>query len=173
MQAAPTKYSYWVVEGRLLAGEYPLEELRALVDAGVTAFVDLTRAGESSRRGDLPLYAEQLREIAGDEARHLHFPIPDMRVPEERLTAEILDAIDGELEAGGVVYVHCRAGVGRTGTIIGCWLARHGERGDAALERLADLWEGTALAMHFPRTPENDLQHEYVRDWGLWSGEHV
>ena len=169
----PTEYSYWVVEGRLLAGEYPLGELRALVDAGVTAFVDLTRAGESSRRGDLPPYAEQLREIAGDEARHLHFPIPDMRVPEERLTAEILDAIDGELEAGGVVYVHCRAGVGRTGTIIGCWLARHGERGDAALERLEDLWEGTALAMHFPRTPENDLQHEYVRDWGLWSGGYV
>ena len=169
----PIEYSYWVAEGRLLAGEYPLEHLEALLDAGVTAFVDLTRAGESSRRGDLPPYGERLERLAAGAARRLPFPIPDMRVPEESRTAEILDAIDAELEAGGLVYVHCRAGVGRTGTIAGCWLARHGERGDAALERLAELWEGTALSVHFPRTPENDLQHEYVRDWGLWSGGYV
>ena len=161
------------MEGRLLAGEYPLEHLQDLLDAGVTAFVDLTRPGESSRRGDLPPYRGQLERLAGGAVRHLAFPIPDMRVPGESRTAEILDAIDAELEAGGLAYVHCRAGVGRTGTIVGCWLARHGERGDAALERLAALWEGTALSVHFPRTPENDLQHEYVRDWGLWSGGYV
>ena len=170
---APIKYAYWVEEGRLLAGEYPLEHLQALLDAGVTAFIDLTRPGESSRRGDLPPYREQLEQLADSAARHLPFPIPDMRVPSEARTAEILDAIDAELSAGGIPYVHCRAGVGRTGTIIGCWLARHGERGDAALERLAALWEGTALSEHFPRTPENDLQHEYVRDWGLWSRGYI
>ena len=169
----PIKYAYWVEEGRLLAGEYPLEHLQALLAAGVTAFIDLTRPGESSRRGDLQPYHEQLSELANGTARHLPFPIPDMRVPAEAQTAEILDAIDAELATGGTVYVHCRAGVGRTGTIIGCWLARHGEQGDAALTRLATLWQGTALSTHFPRTPENDLQHEYVRDWGLWSGGYV
>ena len=169
----PIEYAYWVEEGRLLAGEYPLVHLPALLDAGVTVFIDLTRPGESSRSGDLQPYAERLAGLANGAARHLPFSIPDMRVPAEAQTAEILDAIDAELSAGGTVYVHCRAGVGRTGTIIGCWLARHGEQGDAALDHLAALWSGTALAQHFPRTPENDLQHEYVRDWGLWSGGYV
>ncbi len=28
--------------------------------------------------------------------------------------------------ANGAVYVHCWGGVGRTGTVVGCWLLRHG-----------------------------------------------
>ena len=32
---------------------------------------------------------------------------------------------DRQLAAGLGVYVHCWAGVGRTGTVVGCWLIRH------------------------------------------------
>ena len=49
----PIANSYWVVPGRLLAGEYPgatlrrptLENLHGLLDAGVTYFIDLTERG--------------------------------------------------------------------------------------------------------------------------------
>ena len=48
-----------------------------------------------------------------------------------------LDAIDAELGAGGIVYVHCWAGCGRTGVIVGCWLVRHGLDPRNALARIA------------------------------------
>ena len=35
--------------------------------------------------------------------------------------------------AGRRVYVHCRAGIGRTGTVIGCYLAEQGLDGPAAV----------------------------------------
>src|SRR5262245_49849814 len=52
--ALPFPNSYWVVPGRLLAGEHPegvssadtLERLQALLDAGISCFVDLTMPEE-------------------------------------------------------------------------------------------------------------------------------
>ena len=38
----------------------------------------------------------------------------------------ILDDVDAALADGGAVYVHCWGGIGRTGTVVGCWLVRHG-----------------------------------------------
>ena len=35
------------------------------------------------------------------------------------------------------VYVHCWGGIGRTGTVVGCWLVRHGMTGDEALAEFA------------------------------------
>ena len=43
----PHNECYWVLPGRLLAGPYPEIHLRALLDAGVDCFIDLTRGGES------------------------------------------------------------------------------------------------------------------------------
>ena len=69
-----------------------------------------------------------------------------------------MDACDGVGE--GVVAVHCRAGLGRTGTLIGLWLMRH--RGFAAREAIAWLRivrPGSAPAQrpapppHSPRFP--------------------
>ena len=50
----------------------------------------------------------------------------------------ILDAIDVELDAGGLVYVHCWAGCGRTGVVVGSWLVRHGADPNDALRRIAE-----------------------------------
>jgi hypothetical protein len=52
--------------------------------------------------------------------------IRDMDVPSREEMAGLLDRIDNAIVAGRTVYVHCRGGLGRTGTVAGCWLARHG-----------------------------------------------
>ena len=50
--ARPIEHCYWVVPGKVLAGEYPrdltaaVSKLARLTDAGVTAFIDLTEDGE-------------------------------------------------------------------------------------------------------------------------------
>lgn len=160
----PIENCYWVVPGQLLAGEYPrnLDEassrvkLAQLTDAGVAAFIDLTEADDH-----LEPYEQLL-----DGASHERFAIRDVSVPASpELTRDALDAIDGHLAAGRTVYVHCWGGVGRTGTIIGCWLARrYGEPGDAALERLQDLWRENPKS-RWRCSPETEAQREYVRGW--------
>ena len=161
----PIDMCYWVVPGKLLAGEYPrnldapssIEKLARLTDAGVSAFIDLTEAG-----GPLKPYAYLLNGPS-----HERFGIKDQSVPAtDELTKQALDAIDRHLEAGETVYVHCWGGVGRTGTIIGCWLSRHHEPGQAALDKLKELWKKNPKRHRRPRSPENDLQDDYILTWG-------
>ena len=79
--------------------------------------------------------------------------------------AELDHLIDRHIEEGRTVYVHCFGGVGRTGTIVGCWFVRHGRSGDEALERLAELWRDCPKSSRHPRSPQMPEQLDYVRNW--------
>jgi protein-tyrosine phosphatase len=74
----------------------------------------------------------------------------------------ILDDIDEARETGATVYVHCWGGVGRTGTVIGCWLVRHGLDGGDAIERIAELRREIPGARPSPETPG---QIALVKNW--------
>jgi Polymorphic toxin system, DSP-PTPase phosphatase len=97
----------------LRSGPYP--EPSQLAD-GTTLFVDLTE------EGSLDPYAQLLPE----GVRHVRMAIPDFGVPTEQEMIAILDLIDAALSDGEEVYVHCRMGIGRTRTVIGCHRRRHG-----------------------------------------------
>jgi ADP-ribosylglycohydrolase len=79
----------------------------------------------------------------------------------------ILDAIDSALDTGQTVYVHCWGGVGRTGTVIGCWLVRHGRSGQAALREVATLYSAMSEAKRrrHPRSPETESQRRMIAHW--------
>ena len=140
--------AYWVRPGRLLAGPYP-RQVDRLREAGVTLFLDLTEEGEYG----LPPYATLL----DGATRAVRQAVPDFSCPAPERMTEILDLLDAELAAGSVVYVHCYGGVGRTGTVVGCWLVRHGATGEEALEEIARLRGGPA--------PETAEQRELILSW--------
>jgi hypothetical protein len=148
----PTGRSYWVVENRFAAGAYPgkkgrrelervPEVVEQLLDAGLDRFVNLTQDYPGGTDGHLTHYDSDVEPHAEVD----RYAIRDVYIPTDEFMVEILDAIDDDLAGGHNVYVHCWGGVGRTGTVVGCWLIRHGyATADDVLEMISDLRIGDA-----------------------------
>lgn len=161
MSDRPFPETYWVKPEQLLVGPYPgatvqkraKENLANYLAAGVTYFLDLTEAAE------LPPY----KPLLLGKARYKRCPIPDFDLPSTRTMRRILDLIDYRLLRGELVYLHCRAGLGRTGTVVGCYLVRHGLSGREALREIWRLRQETT----FPRSPspETAAQRRFVLKW--------
>jgi len=165
----PYPNTYWVVPGRFLAGENPevnddqtLEEnLSALLATGIRTFIDLTEEHE------LNGYAVTLRCLAeerGLEVTYLRIPIPDRSVPSAWTLRCILDLIDRSMADQRPAFVHCFAGIGRTGTVVGCHLRRH-QRAVAkdVMTRIAELRQAMPIALEIsPHAPD---QVQMVEGW--------
>src|SRR5581483_10910316 len=167
----PLRHCYWVVPGLLLAGEHPggatrdktKDRLKKLLGAGIECFVDLTKPTELPRYDTLlPFYVEYTRKAIKDHS------LPASR---EQMV-EILEHVGKSMRAGRPVYVHCRAGIGRTGTVMGCFLVERGLAGDGALDELNRLWQQSKRSRTWALIPETEAQANFVREWqpGLGGG---
>jgi hypothetical protein len=160
----PLPNTYWVIRGRLLAGEHPAgidtaasrARLARLHAAGVDTFIDLTEKGE------MPAY----RQLLPRGTHYLRVGIVDTRVPNNiAQTRELLADIRHALDGGRCVYIHCRAGIGRTGLIVGCFLADQEGSGAAAIKLLNRLWRQSERAHTWPTVPQTAEQADYIRHW--------
>ncbi len=163
MTPLPPFQSYWVKETRWLAGIHPCKYpdmtrsvLNSLAELKIDVFIDVSA-------GEKPSYIEHLKP--GIECHA--FPIPSMGVPvHPGHMRRILDQIDKVLKNNRSLYLHCRSGRGRTGTVIGCWLVRHGLTGEAALDQLREVWSHSRAARNGEQIPETLEQETYIREWG-------
>ncbi len=164
----PFPESYWVIPGKFLAGEYPYskseeegrKKLGQLLQSGIRAFVDLTMPGD-----EIP-YSNELIKLSdkmGIHVEHRHFAIPDMDVPEITTMKAILNWIEEQIVKGNPIYLHCYGGIGRTGTVVGCYLVRQGVQGQEALERISYLRRDTSSWWYV--VPETWLQKDYILKW--------
>lgn len=173
LPARPFERCYWVVPGKLLAGYYPGDlnaraataKLTGLLDAGIRCVIALTGADERGRKGR-PFAPYEPALVALAEARRLQVvverhPIRDMDVPTPAEMRRTLDAIDAQIAAGRPVYVHCWGGYGRTGTVVGCWLARHGLAGGESVGRHIDELRGGMRG----ESPQTDTQRAMITAW--------
>lgn len=174
----PFLRSYWAVPGQLLAGCYPGDldptqrdaKLRGLLTAGVTLIVNLMEETETDHSGNpFEDYSDHLTEIARTESKSIRiarFAIHDQSVPTAAHMRVILQAIDEEISHGGIVYVHCWGGKGRTATVVGCHLLDHGrETPGSVLERLRELT--SHASKFFWPTPQTTEQCEFINSWNV------
>lgn len=184
MASKAIKNSYWVVPGGIMAGPFPGSyedfnaklRLRSLFDEGIRAFINLQEEGEMavSDKGYNENYADIFRiflknsnepEIVGGLVRR--FSIPDKTVPSVELMKKILNEIDDLHSKNIPVYIHCWGGLGRTATVVGCWLMRHGiaER-STVLDEIFNLRRiGVDQAYLGLKSPETDEQERFILAW--------
>ena len=131
----------WVIPNRLAGSARPLhpDAIEAFSRRGAAAIVSLTEE---------PLPAELVRQ-AGLEC--VHMPVVDFTAPTLAQIEEVIAAIDGFLEQGRPVAVHCAGGMGRTGTILACYLVRQGR---SAADAIASI---RAQRPRSIETPEQEI----------------
>jgi hypothetical protein len=164
----PHDNCYWLLPGRIIAGEYPRSfddrssraKLAAILGVGVRRFVDLTQEDELAPYDRL-LHSEAA--VLGATAYYQRYAIRDYGVPTVLRMRAILEAIDAAQD--GVVYMHCWGGVGRTGTVAGCLLVEAGYKAEEAIAILARKWTVVAKRDRHPHTPESPEQFEFIRAW--------
>ena len=172
----PFDRSYWVIPGRLLMGYVPVkpepsrtrEKVRELLEQGIRTFINLMYDNETNYDGvPIPGYEQELQAEAqamGVMAQHHRLSIEDLTAPTAEHMKQVIDQIDESLNAGLPVYVHCWGGRGRTGTVAGCYLARHGYASGQRAQDFVQHLRRTDAKAH-TASPETQEQRTMVREW--------
>jgi atypical dual specificity phosphatase len=138
----------WLEEDRLAASRYPRSDsaLQELARSGVALLVNLHERSHPAET------------LARHGLRELHLPVPDFTPPTLEQLAHGVAAIEQALADGQKVAVHCGAGLGRTGTLLACYLVSQGLGSDEAIARVRSVRPGSV------ETPQQEAAvRAYVR----------
>lgn len=142
---------HWILPRRVAGAGRPGlfapldEDLRWLEKAGIVHVVSLTE--------------EALNAPESTRLRFHHFPIPDMGIPTPRAAEALCRRVLAAVGRGEPVLLHCRAGLGRTGTMLACCLVSDGVPPRQAIERLRRISQHYIQSQAQERFVEHYAQH--------------
>jgi protein tyrosine/serine phosphatase len=108
--------NFGVVGEHLMRGAEPSSTgIKALSEAGVKLVIDLRETGAGTE------LEKQLAQKAG--MKYINIPFPPLSAPKPEQVQMVLRLI--EQNHSQTVFVHCRRGKDRTGTVIACYRVQH------------------------------------------------
>ena len=162
--------NFQVVDDTVWRGSHPKEDtFRDLAQRGVTTVIDL-RAEEN-------LHVDE-KLLSNLGITRFNIPMRDGQAPTEAQVDQFLSIIEN---SKGKVYVHCMAGVGRTGAMVGAYLVATGQEspagalkrnlsvGPPSLEQLAFVAELTATEADKPNPVVTGLSRVLDAPRRIWS----
>jgi atypical dual specificity phosphatase len=140
---ATLKRVTWLDDESLGACRYPRDErsLKELADHGVKVLINLHERAHPDHR------------LARHGLTEVHLPVPDFTSPTPGQLEQGVRAIERAIADGQRVVVHCGAGLGRTGTLLACYLVSRGFGPDEAIARIRAARPGSV---------ETEQQHAAV-----------
>ncbi len=124
---------FWVIRGELAGSERPTHksELELIIAQGIKTIVSLTED---------PLDLNLVESFNIDTH---HFPIKDLTAPDVKQINSFIKLVKKQLENNKPVLVHCLGGVGRTGTMLACYLVHLGYMPKDAIRRVRQIQPGS------------------------------
>jgi predicted protein tyrosine phosphatase len=120
------------------------DDIKAIADWKPHAMLSLMEEHEFIAAG-APVHL-LAAELAGHKVEWLHLPIVDMMPPDHRFETAWVEAwprLDRTLQAGGRVFIHCYAGLGRTGTVASLILMQYGISARDAIRQVREARPGS------------------------------
>jgi tyrosine-protein phosphatase SIW14 len=105
------------VNDEVYRGAQPTElGFKSLARLGIKTVIDLRQIGEHSQ-------ADEEKAVQGNGMRYVSVPMKGMSTPTSLQVSAVLALLEDA--AAGPVFVHCRRGADRTGTVIACYRISH------------------------------------------------
>ena len=139
----------WVLKDQLGGSQGPtsLDDLSFLYHQGVRAVIRMeerTIEADAGKTVDLVDMFE---------------PVPDFTPPEPDQIQRMIEFIDEQTEANRPVVVSCYAGIGRTGTVLACYLIHRGQEPTDAIKKVRGLRPGSI------QTPDQEAAVYAYAEW--------
>ena len=142
----PDNFS-WIIEGKLAGSAIPtsIDEVEWAIDQGVKSIVTIREE---------PLDSDYTNNV-----NYLHVHSNDMGVPEFNDLVKSVDFIHERIVNDEPVMVHCLAGLGRTGTILACYLIKYKKMSaDDAIQKVRDERAGSIQSF-----PQEEIIFQFAK----------
>ena len=122
------------------------ESLSFLKSKGITAIVTLTERSLSQRI------------LQRHGFQHIHIPISDFSCPSLAQITTFVEFVESIISKDEAVAVHCQAGIGRTGTMLACYLVKDGYAPEESLFQIRNLRPGSVETK-----PQENIIYDYAK----------